>query len=92
MSSGSQPPNDKYVALVVNPQTTKMPPWHWKDKHFQQYFTYIVVVEEAVVHGENHRPATSNWQTSSHNVVSSTPHLSGNQIRNVSGDRDWLHR
>ena len=23
--------------------------------------------------GENHRPATSHWQTLSHNVVSSTP-------------------
>jgi hypothetical protein len=35
--------------------------------------------------GENH------WQTLSHNVVSSTPHLNGIQTH-VSGDRHWLHR
>ena len=33
----------------------------------------VLLVEEAGVHGENHRPATSHCQTSSHNVVSSTP-------------------
>jgi len=27
----------------------------------------------------------------SHNVVSSTPHLSEMQTHNVSGDRHWLH-
>ena len=41
--------------------------------------------------GENHQPAVSHWQTLSHNVVSSTPHLNGIQIH-VSGDRHWLHR
>jgi len=30
-------------------------------------------VEETRVPGENHRPVASHWQTSSHNVVSSTP-------------------
>jgi hypothetical protein len=39
---------------------------------------------------EIHQPATSHWQTLSHNVVSSTPLLSG--IHNVSGDRYLLHR
>jgi hypothetical protein len=31
-------------------------------------------VEETGVHGENHQPAVSHWQTLSHDVVSSTPH------------------
>jgi hypothetical protein len=38
----------------------------------------VLLAEEAGVPRENHRPAASHWQTSSHNVVSSTPH-------NVSG-------
>ena len=33
-----------------------------------------LLMEETGVSVENHRPATSNWQTLSHNVVSSTPH------------------
>ena len=39
---------------------------------------------------KNNRPAKSNWQNLSHNVVSST--LNGIQTHNVSGDRNWLHR
>jgi hypothetical protein len=34
-----------------------------------------LLVEEIGVPGENHWPATSHWQTLSHNVVSSTLHL-----------------
>jgi len=34
-------------------------------------------VDETGVPGENHQPVASHWQTSSHNVVSSTPRLSG---------------
>jgi hypothetical protein len=49
----------------------------------------VLLVEETRISGENHRSATSHWQTWSHKVVSSIPRLSGIQIRNVSGDRHW---
>ena len=46
-------------------------------RHFQQYFSYIVevsfIVEETVVPGENNITAASHWQTWSHNAVSRTP-------------------
>ena len=35
-----------------------------------------LLVEETEVPGENHQLVASHWQTLSHNVVSSTPHLS----------------
>ena len=35
---------------------------------------------------ENHWPAVSHWQTLSHNVVSSTPHLSKIRTHNVNGE------
>ena len=41
----------------------------------------VLLVEET---GENHRPAASHWRILSHNVVSSTPRLSGIRTRNVS--------
>jgi hypothetical protein len=42
---------------------------------------------------ENHQSVASHWQTWSHNVVSSIPHLSGGvQTDNLSVDRHWLHR
>jgi hypothetical protein len=50
------------------------------------------MVEETGVPGENHRYVISHWQTLSHNVVSSTPRLSGNRTHNVSCDRHWSHR
>ena len=34
----------------------------------------VLLVVETGVPGENHRPVASHWQTSKHNVVSSTPH------------------
>ena len=39
------------------------------------------------VSGENNPPAESHRQTLSHNVVSSTPRLSGIRTRIASGDR-----
>jgi hypothetical protein len=49
----------------------------------------VLLVEET---GENHPPVASHWQTSSLNVVSSIPHLSGVWAHNNSGNRHWLHR
>ena len=43
-------------------------------------------MEEAGVPGENHHPTSSHCQTLSHNVVSSTPRLTGIRTHNVSGD------
>jgi hypothetical protein len=40
----------------------------------------VLLMEETGVPGENHRTVASHIQTLSHNVVSSTPRLSG--IRN----------
>jgi hypothetical protein len=37
----------------------------------------VLLVEETGVPGENHRPAASQEQILSHNVVSSTPRLHG---------------
>jgi hypothetical protein len=50
------------------------------------------LVEEAGVPRENHWPVTSQWQTLSHNVVSSAPCLSGIRTNNVSCVRYWVHR
>ena len=53
----------------------------------------ILLVEETRVSWENHRPVASLWQTSlSHNVVSSTPRLSGVRTHNFSGDSHWWQR
>jgi hypothetical protein len=37
----------------------------------------VLLVEETGVPVENHHPAANHWQTLSHNVVSSIPHLGG---------------
>jgi hypothetical protein len=49
----------------------------------------VLLMEETVLPGENHRPVASHWQTLSHNV-SSTPRLNWIWIYNISGDRHWL--
>ena len=63
-------------------------------RHFQQYLSYIVVVifflvVETGVPGENHQPTGSHRKTLSHNVVSSTPRLSGIRTPSVSSDRQY---
>ena len=50
----------------------------------------VLLREETGVPGENHRPVASHWQTWSHNVVSSTPCLSGIRTHNFSSDRHWV--
>ena len=52
----------------------------------------VLLMEETGAPGENHRHAGSHWQTLLHNVVSSTPRLSGVRTHNVTSDRHWLHR
>ena len=54
-----------------------------------QLWGSVLLVEETGVPRKNHRPVASHWQPSSHNVVSSTPRLSGVRTENVSGDRHW---
>jgi hypothetical protein len=46
----------------------------------------VLLLEKTGVPEENHRPVASNWQTVSHNAVSSTPRLSGIRTHNISGD------
>ena len=50
----------------------------------------VLLVEETGVPGKNHQPATSNWQTLSHNVVSSTPHLSRVRTHYANGNRQLI--
>jgi hypothetical protein len=47
----------------------------------------VLLMEETLVPGENHRQAPSHLHTLSHNVVLRTPRLSVIRIHNVSGDR-----
>ena len=47
----------------------------------------VLLVEKAGVPRENHQPATSHWQTLSHNVALSKPRMNGIRTHNVSGDR-----
>jgi hypothetical protein len=47
----------------------------------------VLLVEETGIPEEIHRLVASHRLTLSHNVVSSTPRLSGIRIQNFSGDR-----
>ena len=46
----------------------------------------FIFVEETGVTGENHQADARHWQTLSHYVVSSTPHMSGIRTHSFSGD------
>ena len=43
----------------------------------------VLLMEETWVPRENHWPASNHWQTLSHNVVSSTPRLSGFELTSL---------
>jgi hypothetical protein len=60
---------------------------YWIQRKFGLWLRSVLLVEETRVPGEKHRPAASNWQTLSHNVVSSTPRLSRIWTHKVGGDR-----
>ena len=61
-------------AMVFNATSNNISVISWKSG---------LLVEETGVPGEHHRPVAKHWQTLSHNVVSSTPHLGGIQTHNV---------
>jgi len=52
----------------------------------------VLLLEETGVYEEYHWPATSHWQTLSHEVVSSTTRHERIQTHNFSGYRHWLDR
>jgi len=55
-------------------------------------FQSVLSLEETGVPGENNRRAFSHSQTLSHNIVSSTPRLSGIWTHNFSNNGHCLHR
>ena len=52
----------------------------------------VLLVEKTWVSGKYYRPAASNWQTLSHNVVSSTPRLNRILTHNISSDRQGSYK
>jgi len=53
---------ENFFGLVYRFRNISIISWH-----------LVLLVEETRVHGENHWPVASHWQTLSHNIVSSTP-------------------
>jgi hypothetical protein len=65
----------------------------------KQYFSYILAVSfmdgartPEYLEMTTDLPQVTDKLYQSHNVISSTPHLSGIRTHNVSGDRHWLSR
>jgi hypothetical protein len=54
----------------------------------------VLLVKETGLPGENHQPVAIHREALSHNVVSSTPRLSGIRTHNImySGDTHLLYR
>jgi hypothetical protein len=62
-------------------------------KEFKELHIYqmsLLLVEETRVPKESHRPVASDWQTLSHNVVSSMPWADRIRTHNVSSDNQWF--
>ena len=62
------------------------------DKNYNNYSNILIISWQSAIPEENHRLATSLCQSLSHNVVSSTPRMSGIPTHNVCCDSHWLHR
>ena len=88
--------NDKCILYYSNPLLIRPPFLQWKKLSYKRgslwvkkggggYISAILLVEEISIPGENHLLATSHLQTLSHNVVSSTPCLSGIRTHNAGG-------
>ena len=84
-----------FVALLIAIYVAGWFVWvNGVQRHFQQYFSYIVAIS-FIVGGyrrtrRNHRLAASHRETVSHNVVHLA--LSESRTYNISGERHWLHR
>ena len=59
---------------------------------FQLYHGGQFYWEETEVHGENHRPVASHWQTLSYMLYQVHLAMSGIRTHNVSGNMHLLHR
>jgi hypothetical protein len=71
--------SDKYVVCLEKDRIWSSWQTDRAVTHFSLHLTVypwwsVSLVEEIVVPRENYRPATSRWQTLSHNAASNTPH------------------
>ena len=66
------------MLMVLNANFNNISPISWRS---------ALLVKEARIPGENHRPVPSHWQTLLHNVVSSKPRHKRVRTHNLSGDR-----
>ena len=64
----------RVMVMVLNPTFNNISVISWRSD---------LLVEETGVSAENQRPVASHWHTFSHNIVSSTPHLSWIRTHNI---------